>query len=101
SRRGYTFSYFDRGDYPRPCGATLVLRRADRRRDRQQREQRIGIARAAQFTRDLGVAQQARHPRERLEMIGAGGFRRQEQENEIDRLTIERLEIDGALQPRE
>src|SRR6266852_8967158 len=32
-------------------------------------------------------------------MIGAGGFRRQQQEHEIDGLAVERLEIDGSLEP--
>ena len=47
------------------------------------------------------IAQQARHARQRLEVIGAGGFRRQQQKNQIDRLAVERLEIDRPLQPRE
>ncbi len=34
-------------------------------------------------------------------MIGAGAFRRQQQKHQIDRLAVERLEIDRPLQPRE
>ena len=51
--------------------------------------------------RDLGVAQQARNARQRLQVVGARGFRRQQQENQIDRLAVERLEIDRLVQPRE
>ena len=34
-------------------------------------------------------------------MIGAGGFRRQQQKTKIDRLPVERVEIDRAFQSRE
>ena len=34
-------------------------------------------------------------------MIGAGAFRRQQQENQIDRLIVERLEIDRPVEPGE
>src|SRR5580704_6527846 len=34
-------------------------------------------------------------------MIGAGTFRRQQQEDKIDRLAVERLEIDRPIEPRE
>ena len=39
--------------------------------------------------------------RERLEVIRAGAFRRQQQEHDIDRLIVQRLEIDRGVQPRE
>ena len=34
-------------------------------------------------------------------MIGAGGFRREQQKHQIDGLAVERLEIDRPLEPRE
>ena len=68
-----------------------------RRRHRQHGIQRLGITRIAQFAGDLGIAQQARNARQRLEMVGAGGFRREQQEYEIDRLAVERLEIDRLV----
>ena len=74
---------------------------AARRRHRQHGIERVGIARFAQLARDLRIAQQARDARQRLEVIGAGGFRRQQQKNQIHRLAVERLEIDRPLQPRE
>src|SRR5215831_903775 len=33
-------------------------------------------------------------------MVGAGGFRRKQQKNEIDRLTVERLELHGLFESR-
>ena len=33
-------------------------------------------------------------------MIGAGAFRREQEENQIDRLAVERLEIDRTIEPR-
>ena len=50
---------------------------------------------------DRGIAQQPRDARQRFEMIGAGAFGREQQKNEIDRLVVERLEIDRAVEPRE
>ena len=76
-----------------------MLRRA-RRRHRQHGVERLGVARVAQLARDVRIAQQPRHARQRLEMIGAGAFRREQQEDQIDRLAVERLEIDRPLQPR-
>ena len=57
--------------------------------------------RIAELARDLGIAKQARDTGQRLEMVGAGTLRGEQQENQIDRLAVERLEIDRALQPRE
>src|SRR5690606_12835112 len=34
-------------------------------------------------------------------MIRTGAFRRQEQEDEVDRLVVQRLEVNGRLEPRE
>src|SRR5215472_9589713 len=33
-------------------------------------------------------------------MVGAGGFRREQQKHEIDRLTVERLELHGPFESR-
>ena len=50
---------------------------------------------------DFGVAQEASDACQRLQMIGAGAFGREQQKNQIDRLTVERLEIDRPVEPRE
>ena len=73
------------------------LRRA-RRRQRQHRIDRLGIAGGAQFLGDVLVAEQPRDPRQRLQMVGPGALRRQQQEYQIDRLAIHRLEIDRAFE---
>ena len=57
--------------------------------------------RGAQFVRDGGIAQEPRDARQRLEVIGAGAFRREQQKDQIDRLIVERLEIDRPLEPGE
>ena len=41
-----------------------------------------------------------RDARQRLEMVCAGRFRREQQENKIDRLVVERFEIDRLVEPR-
>ncbi len=69
-------------------------------RHRQHCVDRLGIARLAQLARGVGVTQHTRDPGQRLEVIGAGAFRRQQQEDETDRLAVERFEIDRPLQPR-
>ena len=46
-------------------------------------------------------ARLAQHPRdagERLEMVGAGAFRREQKENDVDGLAVEGLEIDRLLE---
>ena len=50
---------------------------------------------------DLGIAQQSRDARERLEMVGARALRRKQEENQIDRLVVERFEIDRPVEARE
>ena len=47
------------------------------------------------------LAQQARDARQRLQVIGTGVLGRQQQEDQVDRLVVERLEVDRLLQPRE
>jgi len=47
--------------------------------------------------RDGWLAHQARDASERFQVIGAGALRGKQQKNQIDRLAIERLKIDGAI----
>ena len=49
---------------------------------------------AAHLGDGLAVAQHPRYPRQRLQMIRAGPFGRQKQEDEVDRLVVQRLEVD-------
>jgi hypothetical protein len=49
---------------------------------------------------DCGIAQQPGHSGKRLQVIGASAFRRKQEKDEIDRLTVERLEIDRPVKPR-
>ena len=76
-----------------------ALRRA-RRRQGQHRIDRLGVARGAQLLGDVDVAQQAGDARQRLQMIGAGAFRGQQQEHQVDRLAVHRFEIDRAVEAR-
>src|ERR1700741_4730144 len=78
--------------------SSIALRRA-RRWHREHRVECFGIARIPQLARHLEIAQQPRHARQRLEMIGAGMFGREQQKDEIDRLSVKRLEIDGPREP--
>jgi len=48
-----------------------------------------------------GVAQDARHVRQRLEVVGAGAHRRQQHHHQVNRLVVDRLEVDRGVQPRE
>ena len=54
----------------------------------------------AQLLRHRRIAQDAGDPRQRLQMIGAGALRREQHEDEVDRLVVERIEIDRAREPR-
>ena len=67
----------------------------------QHRGQRIAAARAAHLLERRGVARHPADRRQRLQMLGAGIGRRQEQEDEIDRPPVDRLVIDRFAQPRE
>jgi hypothetical protein len=60
-----------------------------------------GCFEAAQFVHDGFGAQQARHAGQRLEMIGASAGRRQQHDDKIDRLVIDRIELDRLVQPGE
>src|ERR1044072_497913 len=75
--------------------------RGFRRPQRQDRVKRVGIARLAQPRHHLGLAQEPRDAGERLQVIGARAFRGEQQANQIDRLAVERLEIDPALEAGE
>jgi len=58
----------------------------------EQRVDRAGVRRRADFLDPTGVAQRARDPRERFEVISPGSFRREEQKNEVDRADGDSLE---------
>src|SRR5450755_3179804 len=73
------------------------LRRA-RRRQGQHRINCLRVARGAQFLGNVLIAQQPCDSRQRFEVIGARAFRRQQQEHQVDRLAVHRLEIDRALE---
>ena len=49
----------------------------------------------------MALAQQARDARERLQMIGAGALRREQQKYDVYRLAVDGLEIDWLGKPRE
>ena len=57
--------------------------------------------RSAQFMGNCWIAQRTRHARQRFEMVGPRTFRCQQQEDEIHRLAIQSLEIDGLFASRE
>ncbi len=84
-----------RGSHRR--GLNGNLRRA-RGRQRQHRIDRLRVARGAQLLGDVLIAQQPRDPRQRFQMIGARALRRQQQEHQIDRLAVHRLEIDRPIE---
>src|SRR6266699_4310094 len=71
-----------------------------RRHTRCGRDWSSDVCSSDLFAGDLGIAQEARDARQRLEMVGAGGFRREQQKYEIDRLTVERLELHGPFETR-
>src|SRR3954468_9884322 len=75
--------------------------RRRRRRQRQHRIDRLGVARGAELFGDVLVAQKAGDAGERLEVIGAGAFGGEQQEDEIDRLAVHRFEIDWTIETRE
>src|SRR5208282_3506799 len=50
---------------------------------------RVGVVGAAQLLADRTVAQQARDPGERAQMLGAGFGGRQQREHQIDRLIVD------------
>src|SRR5580704_12864747 len=77
------------------------LLRGGGRRHRQYRVQRFSIVRGAQLVDDRRLAQQPGDAGQCLEVIGAGAFGRQQKKDQIDRLAVERLEIDRPVEPRE
>src|SRR5579863_1121124 len=72
-----------------------------RRRLGQKREKRRRVARLAQLRREARIAQSARDGGERLEMIGAGVLRRDQQKQQVDGQAVQRLEIDRPLESGE
>ena len=85
----------DREPAPRSRHAKprLLTAAPARRKAHPRRATRAACARP----RDRAAACRAR---QRLEMVGAGAFGRQQQEDQVDRLAVECLEIDRPLQPR-
>ena len=59
------------------------------------------IVGAAQGIGDAVGAQDARHPGQRLEVIGAGPHGGQQHHHDIDRLVVDRFEIDRRVQLHE
>ncbi len=56
---------------------------------------------AAQLLAYRSVAQQARDSGQRLEMVGARGLGRQQHTDQVDRLLVDGVEVDGRLELRE
>src|SRR5271157_5676410 len=75
--------------------------RIRRRRHGQERIERRWIAGCAQLAGDRRVAQEARAHRQRLEMVRAGRFGRDQHEDEINRQPVRRVKIDRPLQTGE
>jgi hypothetical protein len=67
----------------------------------QHRGQRVAAARPAHLFEDRAVAGDAADRGQRLEMLGPGVRRRQQQEDEVDRATVDRLVVDRLGEPRE
>src|SRR3954468_6325434 len=82
-------------------GKTGLSRALRRKTFDQQGVERVGIVGGAQLVHQTAITQQARDAGESLEVIGARAFRRQQQENRIDRSLVDRVEIDGMAEPRE
>ena len=59
------------------------------------------VGRGAELSGDAGLAEMPRDAGERLQVIGAGALGREQEEDEVDRLVVERLEIDRLREPRE
>ena len=53
------------------------------------------------FSSDRAVADHPADRRQRLQMLGAGVGRRQQQEDEVDRLAVDRLVVDRLGQPHD
>ena len=62
---------------------------------------RLGVARRAQLGDHIGITQQASDARKGFQMVGAGVFGGKQQENDVDRLVIQRLEIHRRVEPGE
>src|SRR4051794_24829084 len=67
----------------------------------EQGEDRVARAGAAKLGGEAAVAKRAARAGQRLEMVGARIGRRQDEEDEVDRKSVDRLEVDRRRQPRE
>ncbi len=65
---------------------------------RENKIEGVGGFGPAQLIADALIAQQTRDARKGFQMIGPGGFRREQQKNQIDRLFVNRLEIDRLVE---
>src|SRR5262252_6023197 len=61
----------------------------------------IEVLCAAKLLADRPIAQKSRHPRERLQVVGARRFWRQQKKYEVDRLLVDRIEVHRRVQPQE
>src|SRR6266851_2958274 len=67
----------------------------------QQGVERLGVSGGAQLVDQGAIAQQARHARQCLEMVGPGAFGGCQQEDDIDRPLVDGVEVDRMGEPRE
>src|SRR3546814_14627878 len=67
----------------------------------QQGVDRFGAVGAAKLFADRAVAEQARYPRQRLQVIGAGCLRCQQHEDQVNRMIVDGIEVDRRLQSGE
>src|SRR3546814_19179544 len=58
----------------------------------------LGAVGAAKLFADRAVAEQARYPRQRLQVIGAGCLRCQQHEDQVNRMIVDGIEVDRRLQ---
>src|SRR6186997_1154811 len=87
---------------PRSSTDGEALRRALRRKGLdQQGVERVGALGRAQLLDEAAIAQQARHPRQSLEVIGTRTLGGEQKKNGIDRAIVDRVEIDRMAKPRE
>src|SRR5260370_13901452 len=67
----------------------------------KQGVKRVRIVRPPQLFANGAVAQAPGHAGQRFQMVGASILRRTEKEDQIDRLIVDRLEWDRAIEPGE
>src|SRR5574337_657693 len=71
------------------------------RRHGEQRVKRRGLARCAQLRRRRRVAQEPRAHGQGFQMVGAGRFGRDQQEDEVHRQPVGRIEVDRPVETGE